>query len=242
MVADEISQALEALRPELLRYLVRMVLRPAVAEELVQQTAVRALEALDRAPTVAAELRPWLFRIATRLAIDARRRHSFQREDLMGDLRREAEARPGFTQEAATFAGTPETRAVAREHLTYCFRCTLQNLSGDQAASLLLKEMHHLSNGEIAQQLDLEPAQVKNRLQEARRLMRDRYQQTCALVNKQGVCHQCVELSGFFRAEERDPLAGTAGDLDARLGVVRGCDTSGPGPWTRMLDTLTEAL
>ena len=72
--------------------------------------------------------------------------------------------------------------------------------------------------------------------------MRDRYQQTCALVNKQGVCHQCVELSGFFRAEERDPLAGTAGDLDARLGVVRGCDTSGPGPWTRMLDTLTEAL
>ena len=38
---------------------------------------------------------------------------------------------------------------------------------------------------------------------------------------KEGACFQCVELDRFFGAGARDPLAGTARDLDARLAVLR---------------------
>jgi len=45
--------------------------------------------------------------------------------------------------------------------------------------------------------------------------------QTCALVTKQGVCHQCVELDGFFNGKARSPLQRTDGTLADRLAILR---------------------
>ena len=89
-----------------------------------------------------------------------------------------------------------------------------------------------------AEVLELDEIQVKNRVQEARRKLRAHYADTCALAEQRGVCHQCVELDGFFEAGAGDPLRGGDGDLPHRLQVIRDSESVATGPWTQMLESL----
>ena len=145
--------------------------------------------------------------------------------------------------ESMELRGSPELSAIAREHLAVCFACTLRNLDPQHAAALLLKEVHDLSTAEIAEAIGATATQVKNWLQHARRTLEQRYAHTCALVTKQGVCHQCVELDGFFNDRRRDPLEGTARTVDARLAILRDTRERALGPWhRRMMRLIDEVL
>jgi RNA polymerase sigma-70 factor, ECF subfamily len=234
MDSTRLGQAFEALRPELVSYLTRLVARPAVAEELAQAAALRALE-VDGAPAEAAVLRPWFFAVATRLAADHLRRHGTWREAALLDVRHDAEADPTYLAEAGSLRGTPEASAVAREHLAACVACTLRTLPPEHAAALLLHQVHDLTVQEAGEALSARPAQVKGWIQAARAALRARYAATCALVRREGVCFQCVELDGFMNGTHRDPLAGTDGGVEARLAILRSLRVSPPGLWQRLL-------
>lgn len=238
----EAASRLEPLRRELCAYLSRLVLRPQVAEELVQTTFLKALEAPDSVPEGAQALRAWLFRVATNLALDTLKRHSNRREHLVFDLREAAEANPAFVAHSMELISTPETRAIAREHLAACFACVLRNLPEHKAAALLLTEVHGFEVSETAQMLEARPAQVKNWIQEARAHMTRRYDDTCALIEKRGVCHQCVELGGFMKGDTANPLAGTAGDVAARLAILGSLRERPWQPWHRMMFELLDDL
>lgn len=232
---------LEPVRRELTAYLCRMVLRPQVAEEIAQSTFVRALEFSDSLPLEAERVRAWIFRVATNLAIDELRRHSNWREHLVEDLRDAAEASPEFVARSVSMIGTPETKAIAREHLVACFACTLKNLSEERAASLLLKEVHGFTLEEVAEILGATGIQVKNWLQEARAAMTTAYDNKCALIRKEGVCHQCSELDGFMGAGQGSPLPVGGGSMDARIAIVRKSAEHGWGPWHhKLFDLLDE--
>jgi len=239
---QRLAEGFERARPELVGYLSRLVTRHEVAEELAQEAAARMLEA-EGVPPEAGALRAWLFRVATNLAIDHLRRHAVRREDLLDLARRRAEGSERFVEESRALSGDPELRAVAREHLAVCLGCVLRNLPPHEAAALLLREVHGFALEEAAAALDARPAQVKGWLQAARATLTARYQGTCALVGKQGTCHQCVELDAFFGAGRGDPLAGTEGDLDARLAVARDLAATPLGPWhRRMLSLVADVL
>lgn len=237
-----VAHELERIRPELTSYLTRLLVRVAVAEELVQETALRALRAAASAPERADEVRPWLFRIATNLAIDERRRHRTWRESTMTDVRAAAEGTPAFMAEAASFRGSPEMATVAREHLAVCFSCTLGQLPPEHAAALLLKEVFGFPNEVIADILGARFAQVKNWLQAARARMNERYAATCALIRKTGVCYQCVELDEFFGGRQGNPLSGTDGSLNARLAILADLAKQPAGRWSRMLTDLLDEI
>jgi Sigma-70, region 4 len=160
----------------------------------------------------------------------------------MLDLKEAAVTSPSFVGAAEPWRGSPEMAAIAREHLAACFSCTLGQLPPDQAAALLLKEVYGFTTDEVAEILDARFAQVKNWLQAARATMKQRYEQTCALITKQGVCHQCVELDGSFRANRGSPLAGTGGQLDDRLRILQEMRDQPPGRWTRMLSELLDEI
>lgn len=241
MVAS-IEDIVTAVRPELIGYLSRLVVRPHVAEELAQTAFLRLLENSSSAPQHAEGIRAWLFRVATNLAIDELRRHSTWRETTIVDLRAAAEATPEFKARSEAMIGTPETKAVAREHLAVCFACVLRNLPERKAAALLLKEVHSFSLTETAAMLDAGLGQTKNWLQEARAHMHARYQDTCALIAKQGVCHQCVELNGYFGARAGDPLPDADDHIDGRLQVLRELRDQPIGSWHRMLMSLLDDL
>lgn len=230
------------LRPELTAYLCRLVVRPHVAEDLAQTAFMRLIESGPVAPVGPNNMRAWLFRVATNLAIDELRRHSNWRESMFLDLREAAESNPAFVAQSEALIGTPETKMVAREHLAACFACTLRNLPEQKAAVLLLKEVHGFALAEIADLLGATEAQAKNWLQEARAFMRARYDQTCALMTKQGVCYQCVELADFFHSGEGNPISGASDHLDARLDVLKDLRSRPPGKWHSVLLELVDDL
>lgn len=236
-----LNRHFEQWRPELLAYLSRLVLRMPVAEDLLQTTYLRSLEHAATLPDTAAGLRAWLFKVATNLAFDELKRHSTWREALLSDLRQSAEADEDFMARSGALISTPETRNIAREHLVACIACTLRNLPERKAASVLLSEVHAFSVAETAALLEATPAQVKNWLQEGRAVLHAHYGATCALLTKQGVCHQCVELDGVFRAQQGSPLGETA-TLEARFDIARARREQPWGAWHRMMFELLEEL
>lgn len=240
-MAEQLGKALESLRDELTAYLCRLVIRPALAEELAQTTYLRCLEASATLPDTADGQRAWLFKVATHLAIDEQRRHGNWREEMLSDLRTRALADAAFVAQSKALASTAETRAIAREHLVACFACTLRNLPERKAAAVLLKEVHGFSLVETAEILDARAAQVKNWLQDGRAFLQQKYGSSCALIAKRGACHQCVELDGFMAAGQGNPLVG-AQDIGERLRIVAELRARPWGAWHRLMFQLIDEL
>jgi RNA polymerase sigma-70 factor (ECF subfamily) len=209
------------------------------AEDLVQTTFLRCLEA-GNLPDSPAGQRAWFFRVATNLAFDELRRHGHWRETMVADLRTAAENHPDILARSAKLIATPETKAIAREHLLACLACTLRNLPSHQAAALLLKEVHDFTLQETADLLEASLPQAKNWLQDARAYMRNRYTKTCALIAKQGVCYQCVELAGYFQGDRTPPLPPDTDDIEARLNVARESNRRPWGAWHQMILRLVD--
>jgi len=139
-------------------------------------------------------------------------------------------------------ASTPETRQIAREHLSACLACTLHNLRTESAAALLLKEVYDFTVAEAADILHCSPTQLKNRLQEARAHMVRRYANSCALIAKSGVCHQCSELNGFFATGEPAPALSRRDHLEQRLRIVRELRNQPWGRWHQLIFGLIDEL
>ena len=228
-------------RRELTAYVARLVVRQEVAEELVQQAAVKWIEA-PNPPADIEGARAWLFRVSTNLAIDYRRRHSTWRETILLETRERAVQDEAFLEKTRQLAGSPEMKAIAREHLTVCFACTLRNLPVTQSATLLLVEVNEFTLKETANILELGFGQVKHALQSARNALREKYGATCQLVTKEGVCHQCTELERHFNGREDDPLEGTSRDIEARIQILRERKESSLGPWHRMMMRIVDEL
>jgi RNA polymerase sigma-70 factor (ECF subfamily) len=208
---------------------------------LAQTTFLKCLEAAGL-PESHAGRRAWFFKVATNLAFDELRRHANWRETMVEDLRTATEANPELLARSQALVSTPETRAIAREHLLACLACTLRNLPPHQAAALLLKEVHDFSLQETAELLEASPAQAKNWLQDARAYMRRRYAQTCALIAKQGACYQCMELAEYFHADRALPFPPDTDDTDARLNIARESNRQPWGVWHQMILRLVDDL
>ena len=236
-----LASAYQQSRKDLTAYVTRMVVRPAVAEELVQEAALRLLESANP-PIDPTGVRAWLFRVATNLAIDHLRSHRTWRENMLLDTRERATKDAAFVAESRLLRGSPEMSAIAREHLAVCFSCTLRNLPPEHAAALLLAEVHGFTVAEAAEILGATFGQTKGWIQAARTKLREKYDATCALITKQGVCYQCVELGKFFNAREEDPLVGTRRDLDARLSILSEHRDDALGPWHRLMMRIVDDL
>ena len=242
MDATRLADVLTDVRPELLRYLTRLTGSPDEAQDVCQTAYVRAHEALDRAPSAADELRRWLFRIATNLALDGLRRQKRRLAHDVIELRQVAEGSAAFMKYSAAMVATPEATNIVREHLDVCFGCVVGNLPSAHAASVLLRELHDFSVAEIAEILGARPTQVKNWIQSGRRTMQDRYAETCALVTKRGMCHQCSELSEFFQVPGPGEIGITEAAMDERLSVLRPLKDTALGAWHRNLLSLCETV
>ncbi len=237
----QLAAGFQANRAALSSYLTSLVARGDIADELVQQTALRALEQAQL-PGPPDELRAWLFRVATNLALDHLRRHATWRETILDETRARAEGSEGFVAESRLLAGSAELKSIARDHLAVCFACTSRNLPPEESAALLLKEVYDFTVEEVADAMGATFGQVKAWIQSARATLRSKYAATCALVTQQGACFQCLELDRFFQAGGGDPLAGTARDLDARIAVLKARKNTPLGPWHRQMMRLVEEV
>ena len=133
----------------------------ASVDDLAQETflrAYRAFPAFD--PAGPARVSTWLLTIATRLALDARKR-------------RVLTLLPLERGEDVSTAVTPESEH-ARRQLGCALAQAAATLPGDQLAALVLSDHHGLSLEEIAVALETPVGTVKSRRSRAREKMRAR--------------------------------------------------------------------
>jgi RNA polymerase sigma-70 factor (ECF subfamily) len=128
-------------------------------EDAAQETFLRAIRVLRAfRPDGPARASTWLLTIATRLALDTRKKKRF------------ALAPPEAALRVAD-PSTPETERSRRE-LGRRLALAAESLSDDQRAVLLLVEVHGFTLAEAAQAVGAPEATVKTRLFRARERMR----------------------------------------------------------------------
>ncbi|MCA9667635.1 MAG: sigma-70 family RNA polymerase sigma factor [Myxococcales bacterium] len=147
----------------------RMLGSAADADDLVQETFVRALERPP--PDVSRPMRPWLVRVAANLARDrlrARKAQSYPGQWLPSPI---PTAGGHGLESLGDPAPGPEVRYGALESVSFAFLRALEALSPQQRAVLLLRDVLDLSVRETSAALDLSEANVKVSLHRARRAM-----------------------------------------------------------------------
>ena len=137
----------EPLRAELQRYCRHLTRSPWDAEDLAQDALMRAFVTLGQLGDAPANPRAWLFRVASNLWIDRVRRRRAE-ETLRGEVPGASDGDPMASREAA---GT-----------------LLGQLSPQERAAVVLKDVFELSLEEVAQVLSTTPGSVKAALHRGR--------------------------------------------------------------------------
>jgi RNA polymerase sigma-70 factor (ECF subfamily) len=188
---------------QLKSYLLRITASMQDAEDIVHDTYIKASEKLH---TFRGEssLKTWLFTIASNLAKDNLRAQKRWAENVTDICKQAALTNHQFFQEAMQISSTSSQGAFEiKEHITFCFTCISKSLPLEQQLCLFLKEVYEFKVSEIATILDISEAMVKYYLHTGRAKMIHIFDGRCALINKNGVCHQCSELNGIFNPKQK---------------------------------------
>ncbi|SCL39055.1 RNA polymerase, sigma subunit, ECF family [Micromonospora rhizosphaerae] len=161
-------------RRELLAHCYRMLGSVHEAEDLVQETLLRAWRAFDRYDPERASLRTWLHRIATNVCLTAlrtRRRRSLPSDVVGSNPDPDAPMVVGEVPWLQPFPDAlldPATVVAARGSLRLALVAAMQLLPPRQRAILILRDVLDWSAAEVAQTLATTPAAVNSGLQRAR--------------------------------------------------------------------------
>ena len=174
------------------------------AEDIVQETYIKAHAKIDTFRGEAS-LKTWVFAIASNLARDLLRAKRRWPENVTDICRDAAMSNVQFFEEAMTIKETsPQGKFEIKEHIAFCFTCVSKSLPLEQQLALLLKEVYGFKVKEIAQIMNQSEAMIKYYLHVGRSKMIQVFDHRCALINKQGVCHQCTELNGIFNPQQNN--------------------------------------
>jgi RNA polymerase sigma-70 factor (ECF subfamily) len=178
-VSEDFREIDDRFRPELLAHCYRMLGSVHDAEDLVQETYLRAWRSMDRFEG-RSSMRTWLYRIATNVCLTAL--ESRNRRPLPSDFSEESSHPRGpLVQQPevpwlepvpdAMVAGErddPASIVTARESVRLAFIAALQHLPPKQRAVLILRDVLRWRAAEVAELLDTTTVAVNSLLQRAR--------------------------------------------------------------------------
>jgi RNA polymerase sigma-70 factor (ECF subfamily) len=173
----EFGRIVEPLRAELVAHCYRMLGSLADAEDVVQESMVRAWKGWGRFEPRLDDphrsVRGWLYKIATNrcLTFLARSRRRALPADLsQDDSPEQVRWLEPFPDDRMSFVDRmdPAQRLLAWESIELSFLVALQRLPASQRAVLLLRDVLGFSAAEVAEQLDASVASVNSALQRAR--------------------------------------------------------------------------
>jgi RNA polymerase sigma-70 factor (ECF subfamily) len=174
---SDFQQQLSAHRSDLLRHCYRMLGAFADAEDLVQETLLRAWKARD-SYTGDAPLSHWLMRIATNACLnelESRKRRGLPQLDVEAAVAT-AHVRLDPSEVERWLTPAPDAKlfpepaqaAETRESVALAFLALLQRLPARQRAVFLLKDVLGWSVAETAEALDMSESAVSSALHRAR--------------------------------------------------------------------------
>jgi len=77
----------------------------------------------------------------------------------------------------------------------------------ENQVALILKDMYDFQVREICLILEKTEGVIKHLLNDARNTMTDIFDHRCALINKNGVCHQCSHINAIFNPKQDQQAA-----------------------------------
>jgi RNA polymerase sigma-70 factor (ECF subfamily) len=153
---------LERYQSEIFRFAVHLTRNHADADDLYQETVLKAYKAFDRLDGEANH-RAWLYRIATNTFLSDRRKRG--RERPLDDV--QVSLIPG---EATDDAARLDAGSLLREVDAF-----VSSLPDKQRLALILRKYHDLSYADIAKNLRCSEAAARANVHEALRKLRDRF-------------------------------------------------------------------
>jgi len=171
---EDFDRRIEPFRTELLAYCYRMLGSVHDAEDLVQDTYLRAWRAREQYDSARSSVRTWLYRIATNVcltALEVRSRRPLPAgyvaasEPLDPFVRGET---PWLQPLPDSYLGDPATTVVDRSSVRLAFAAALQHLSARQRGALILRDVLGFSAAEVAGILGTTVVAVNSSLQRAR--------------------------------------------------------------------------
>ena len=187
---------------QLRSYLYRLLTDRNDVDDLTHDTFIRAF---DKISTFNQEssLKTWVFKIATNLAYDHLRklkRWPVDAQDRGADLAIGSDSvrRAFWTVHDNSGAGAYEIK----EHIDFCFTCMSKTLPIENQVALILKDIYDFQVKEICLILEKTEGVIKHLLNDARNIMTTIFENRCALINKNGVCHQCSHINGIFNPKQ----------------------------------------
>ena len=152
------------------RYIMNMVRDTAEAEDLTQETFLRAYRRRDSLRDEGAQT-AWLYRIATHVSLDRLRQYA---------RRAPKETETDLDQVDVAEPDTPSLQQeIEQDEMSECVQSYLNRLSDSYRAAILLHDMHELTAPEIAQLLGVSVDTIKIRLHRARNKLRIALQAGC---------------------------------------------------------------
>lgn len=206
----------------LLTYLFRLTTNRADAEDLAQSTFLKAARGYDQFKAEAS-FKTWIFAIATNLARDHFRVRRRWYEDSQDQCRERTQVNAQKVETMRARVAEGEAQAYAfKEHIDFCFTCLTKTLPIEQQVAVMLKEIYQFKVSEIMEILGCSEGKVKHALANGRGTMNDIFDRRCALINKDGICHQCSEIAGFVNPKQDAPVA--TNQLDLAQAALKGRD------------------
>ncbi|MFC0513716.1 RNA polymerase sigma factor [Mucilaginibacter angelicae] len=192
---------------QLKSYLYRLLTSRDDVEDLTHDTFIKAFSGIATF-NQESSLKTWVFRIATNLAYDhlrKQKRWQPDAQDRAADLAISSEEiRQVFWR---VHDNSPAGAYEMKEHIDYCFTCISKTLPIENQVALILKNMYDFQVKEIALILEKTEGVVKHLLNDARSTMTDIFEHRCALINQEGVCHQCSHINEIFNPKQNQQEA-----------------------------------
>jgi RNA polymerase sigma factor (sigma-70 family) len=197
---EALEQVVHQLRDPLYRLALRMVWRPADAEDATQEILIRVITRLSSWRAEAALL-TWAYRIGVNYLLNLRRKSPQEARELSLE-QFGADLLDGLAD--ADRAG-PDAELLAAEVRLNCSQAVLQCLERDERIAFVLGEIFELPSPEAAWILDVTPAAYRKRLERGRHRIRAFMGSTCGIVNSEAPCRCARRVDQAIALGRIDP-------------------------------------
>ncbi len=202
MPNQEFIQDFLKFKAELQSFIFRMLTNRQDTEDIVQETYIKVQQNIATFKGESS-FKTWVFSIALNLSknqLAKQKRWLENTQDYGAALHMQSAEH--WTSFKNVFESTPEKQYEIKEHLVYCFNCMNKTLELEQQICLLLKEVYDFKVKEIIEITQLSEGKVKHAIADARNILTNIFEKRCAIVNQNGVCNQCSELTGILNPKQ----------------------------------------